>query len=77
MPPLIKKKRIKSLQLYLSILGTLATLLLFFIALTGFDKLFSPHEKCMRGVVYYKFALSMTIAKDLDDRPIPCNPDNY
>ncbi len=74
---LIKKKRVKTLQLYLSIVGTVITILLFLIAVTGVDKLFVPHEKCMRGVVYYKFALSMTVAYDLDNRTIPCNPDNY
>lgn len=74
---LVKKKTIKLFQVYLSIIGTIISILLFLIAVTGVDKLFTPHEKCMNGVLYYKFALSMTVAYDLDNRVIPCNPENY
>jgi predicted cation transporter len=69
-PP--KKKTVKNFQLYLSLFSTLATIILFLIALSNVDRLIPMHQKCMNGVLYYKFALSVTAALTPAGKPVTC-----
>lgn len=62
----------KRLQLYLSLVAGFATVCLFLIALTGLDRMFDPHKKCLDGVYYWKFALSIALAYDAKGKPQQC-----
>ncbi len=80
--PFMKKVRKKTnkwakhLQLYLSLVAGFATICLFLIALTGLDRMFDPHKKCLDGVYYWKFALSIAVAFDEKGKPQACTITN-